>query len=40
MELVKARAVTSVCTSGPERARMLGCFDVDVERINIAANCG
>jgi hypothetical protein len=42
MELLKARSVTPVCTSGPERARMLGRFDADVaERINnaIAANC-
>lgn len=41
MELVKARAITAVCKSGPERERTLGRFDADVERINntIAASC-
>jgi hypothetical protein len=41
MELVKARAVTAVCKSGPDRERVLGRLDADVERINsaIAASC-
>ncbi len=41
MELVKARAVTAVCKSGPDRERALGRLDADVERINgaIATNC-
>ena len=40
-ELVKARAVTALCKSGPERERELGRFDADVEHINeaIAARC-
>jgi hypothetical protein len=41
MELVKARAITAVCKSGPERESVLGRLDADVERINsaIAASC-
>jgi hypothetical protein len=41
LELVKARAVTAVCKSGPDRERALGRLDADVERINnaIAASC-
>jgi hypothetical protein len=41
MELVKARAVTAVCKSGPDRERVLVRLDADVERINsaIAASC-
>jgi hypothetical protein len=42
LEVVKARAVTALCKSGPERERELGRFDADVEHVNeaIAARCG
>jgi hypothetical protein len=42
LEVVKARAVTALCKSGPERDRDLGRLDADVESINknIAASCG
>jgi hypothetical protein len=42
LEVVKARAVTALCKSGPERERELGRLDTDVEHINeaIAARCG
>jgi hypothetical protein len=42
LEVVKARAVTALCKSGPERDRDLGRLDADVETINnaIAASCG
>jgi hypothetical protein len=38
---VKARAVTALCRSGPQRDRELGRLDADVETINnaIAASC-
>ena len=41
LEVVKARAVTALCKSGPERDRDLGHLDADVNRINdaIAAQC-
>ena len=41
LEVVKARAVTALCKSGPERERDLGRLDADVENINntIAARC-
>lgn len=41
LEVVKARAVTALCKSGPERERELGRLDADVEEINasIAARC-
>jgi hypothetical protein len=41
LELVKARAVTALCKSGPERERELDRIDADVEAINnaIAARC-
>jgi hypothetical protein len=41
LEVVKARAVTALSKSGPERERELGRFDADVEYINeaIAAHC-
>jgi len=41
LEVVKARAVTALCKSGPERERELGRMDADVEHINeaIAARC-
>jgi hypothetical protein len=41
LEVVKARAVTALCKSGPERERELGRLDADVETINgqIAARC-
>jgi hypothetical protein len=41
LEVVKARAVTAVCRSGPERDRELGRLDADVEHINdaIASRC-
>jgi hypothetical protein len=41
LEVVKARAVTALCRSGPERERELGRFDADVEHVNeaIAARC-
>ena len=41
LEVVKARAITAVCKSGPERERELGRLDADVETINstIAARC-
>ena len=41
IEVVKARSVTALCKSGPERERELGRFDADVEHINeaIAARC-
>jgi hypothetical protein len=40
LELVKARAVTALCKTGPDRERDR--FDADVEQINetIAAQCG
>jgi len=39
--MVKARAVTALCKSGPERDRDLGRLDADVAHINdaIAARC-
>ena len=42
LEVVKARAVTALCMSGPERDRELDRLDADVENINsaIAASCG
>jgi hypothetical protein len=42
LEVVKARAVTALCKSGPERDRDLGRLDTTVENINnaIAASCG
>ena len=42
LEVVKARAVTAVCKSGPDRDRELGRLDADVQHINeaIAARCG
>ena len=41
LEVVKARAATALCKSGPERERELGRLDADVETINnaIAARC-
>jgi hypothetical protein len=41
LEMVKARAVTALCKSGPERDRDLGRLDADVAHINdaIAARC-
>ena len=41
LEVVKARAVTALCKTGPERERELGRLDADVEEINasIAARC-
>jgi hypothetical protein len=41
LEVVKARAVTALCKSGPERERDLGRLGADVENINnaIAASC-
>jgi hypothetical protein len=41
LEMVKARAMTALCKSGPERERDLGRLDADVESINnaIAARC-
>ena len=41
LEVVKARAMTALCKSGPERERELGRLDTDVENINnaIAASC-
>jgi hypothetical protein len=41
LEVVKARAVTALCTSGPQRDRELGRLDANVEQINasIAARC-
>jgi hypothetical protein len=41
LELVKARAVTAVCRSGPDRDRELVRLDADVELTNeaIAARC-
>ena len=41
LEVVKARAVTALCRSGPERDRELGRLNADVETINnaIAASC-
>ena len=41
LEMVKARAVTALCRSGPERDRHLGRLDADVAHINdaIAASC-
>jgi hypothetical protein len=41
LEVVKARAVTALCKSGPDRERELGRFDAHVEHINeaIAARC-
>ena len=42
LEVVKARAATAICKSGPEREREPGRLDADVETINnaIAARCG
>lgn len=42
LEVVKARAVTAQCKSGPDRDRELGRLDADVESLNnaIAARCG
>jgi hypothetical protein len=42
LEVVKARALTAACKSGPDRDRELGRLDADVEQINeaIAARCG
>ena len=42
LELVKTRAVTAACISGPARERELSRLDADVARINhvIAARCG
>jgi hypothetical protein len=41
LEVVKARAVVSLCKTGPDRKRELGRFDDDVEHINeaITARC-
>ena len=41
LEMVKARAVTALCKTGPERERDLGRLDADVALINdaIAARC-
>jgi len=41
LEMVKARAVTALCTSGAERERELGRLDADVDEVNeaIAARC-
>jgi len=41
LEVVKARAITALCKSGPERDRELGRLDADVDTINttIAARC-
>jgi len=41
LEVVKARALTAACKSGPDRDRELGRLDADVEQINeaIAARC-
>ena len=41
LEMVKARAVTAACKSGPERERDLGRLDAEVAHINdaIAARC-
>jgi hypothetical protein len=41
LEVVKARAVTAVCKSGPDRDRELDRLDADVQHINeaIAARC-
>jgi hypothetical protein len=41
LEVVRARAVTALCKSGPERERELGRFDADVAHANdaIAARC-
>ncbi|HEY7228941.1 MAG TPA: hypothetical protein VH558_01080 [Pseudolabrys sp.] len=41
LEVVKARAVTALCKSEPERERDLGRLDADVEHVNeaIAARC-
>jgi len=41
LEVVKARAMTALCKSGPKRERELGRLDADVENINsaIAARC-
>jgi hypothetical protein len=40
--VVKARAVTALCKSGPDRERELGRLDAEVENINntIGARCG
>jgi hypothetical protein len=42
LEMVKARAVTALCKTGPDRDRELGRLDADVEHINeaIAGRCG
>ena len=41
LEVVKARAVTAVCKTGPDRERDLVRLDADVEQLNeaIAARC-
>jgi hypothetical protein len=41
LEVVKARAITALCKSGPDRERELGRLDADVESLNnaIAARC-
>jgi hypothetical protein len=41
LEMVKARAVTALCNSGPERDRDLGRLDAEVAHIDdaIAARC-
>ena len=41
LEVVKARAMTALCKTGPERERELGRLDADVDAINttIAARC-
>jgi hypothetical protein len=41
LEVVKARALTAVCKTGPDRDRELGRLDADVTHINeaIAARC-
>jgi hypothetical protein len=42
LEVVKARAATASCKTGPQRDRELARLDADVENINhaIAARCG
>lgn len=41
LEVVKTRAITAQCKSGPDRERELGRLDADVESLNnvIAARC-
>ncbi len=36
LEVMKARAVTAICKTGPDRERELGRLDADVEHINEA----